>query len=112
MLNSPVTSKLRPRSCESPRSNSHPLGQRCAPKRTPTVKFPLAKLCSVAILVFALGTLLGCATEPPVVYKDRVVEVPLPVRTPIDPRLTVDCEPRYDPPMSGPLPVDAALERL
>lgn len=76
------------------------------------MKFPLAKLCSVAILVFALGTLLGCATEPPVVYKDRVVEVPLPVRTPIDPRLTVDCEPRYDPPMSGPLPVDAALERL
>lgn len=74
--------------------------------------FPHAKSFSTLISLLALATLAGCASEPVVVYKDRLVEVPLPVRTPPDPRLVADCEPRYDPPQTGPLPVASALERL
>lgn len=78
----------------------------------PTVKFPPAKSFCMLISLLALVMLTGCANEPTVVYKDRLVEVPLPVRTPLDSRLVADCEPRYDPPQTGPLPVDSALQRL
>jgi hypothetical protein len=76
------------------------------------MNFPHAKSFFKLICLCALVTLQACASEPRVLYKDRVVEVPLPVRTPLDPRLTVDCEPRNDPPMTGALPVSAVLDRL
>lgn len=76
------------------------------------MKFLPAKSFFRLICLCALVTLQACASEPRVLYKDRVVEVPLPVRTPIDPRLVADCEPRSDPPQTGPLPVRAALDRL
>lgn len=76
------------------------------------MKSPHVKSFFTLISLLALATLTGCASEPPVVYRDRLVEVPLPVRAKIDPQLVADCEPRYDPPQAGPLPVDSALQRL
>lgn len=55
--------------------------------------------------------LLGCAA-PQVVYRDRKTLVPVPVRAPLDPRLTADCPPDAEVPPSGPLPVADALRRL
>lgn len=59
----------------------------------------------------ALLALPGCATER-VVYRDRVVEVPLPVPAKLDPMLTADCAPETVLPPSGSLPVSDALDRL
>ncbi len=42
----------------------------------------------------------------------RTIEVPVPVRVPVDARLTVDCVPRYNVPAAGQLPVQAAMDRL
>ena len=68
---------------------------------------------SAAILApCALALLTACASAPSVVYKDRVVEVPAPVLTPIDPRLIADTPPRSGVPAEGPMSVGAALERL
>lgn len=64
------------------------------------------------LTMFATTFLAGCASQPTILYKDRIVEVPLPVRAPIDPRLVTDCEPRYDLPPSGSLLVGDALKRL
>jgi hypothetical protein len=57
----------------------------------------------------ALLMLNACGTPPRVV--DRVVKVPVPVRAPLDPRLTADCPPDVEVPLTGPLPVAAALRR-
>jgi len=76
------------------------------------MKFLHAKSFSRLICLCALVTLQACGNAPRVVYKDRVVEVAVPVQTPIDPRLVLDCEPRFDPPQTGPLKVSAALDRL
>lgn len=59
--------------------------------------------------LFALLTLAGCGT-PRVVFRE--VKVPVPVRAPLDPRLTADCPPDVEVPPTGPLPAGAALERL
>jgi hypothetical protein len=40
------------------------------------------------------------------------VRVPVPVREPLDPRLTADCPPRARIPAEGPVIVDDALKRL
>lgn len=58
----------------------------------------------------ALLMLGACGTQP--VYRDRTVEVPVPVRAPLDPRLTADCPPDAEVASEGPLPVSAALRRL
>lgn len=55
--------------------------------------------------------LTACGTAP-IVYRDRLVEVPVAVRAPLDARLTADCPPQEPLPQSGPLPVAKALERL
>ena len=47
-----------------------------------------------------------------VVYRDREVQVPVPVRAPLDPRLTADCVPDAEVPPTGPLPVADVLRRL
>jgi len=72
---------------------------------------PTVKPFSALILASALAMLTGCASAP-VLYQDRTIEVPVPVRTPIDPRLTLDCEPRFDVSSTGPLPVETVLRRL
>lgn len=59
------------------------------------MKFPRALPCWVLLLLSAPAILTAC-TSAPVVYKDRVVTVPQPIRTPVDPRLTEDCSPRFD----------------
>lgn len=72
--------------------------------------YPRVKPCCVAIsLLSVLGGLPGCAN---VRYKDRVTEVPVPVRVPVDPRLTADCAPRFDVPGAGPLTLFDVLSRL
>lgn len=60
----------------------------------------------------ALLSLTACASAPPqVVFKDRVVEVPVPVVQPIPGRLTEDCVPATNV-GAGPVTVGAALDRL
>ena len=46
------------------------------------------------------------------VYRDRTIEVPVPVVRPLPARLTADCEPRVRVPADGPLTVAAVLDRL
>ena len=55
--------------------------------------------------------LVGCA-GPRIVYRDRTISVPVPVRAPLDPRLTADCVPDVEVPPTGPLPVADVLRRL
>ena len=45
-------------------------------------------------------------------YRDRVVEVPLPVPAKLDPKLTADCAPEATLSPRGSLPVSHALDRL
>lgn len=59
----------------------------------------------------ALLTLQGCASER-IVYRDRLVEVPIPVRAPVEPALTADTPPAFDVPADGPLPFSVVLRRL
>jgi hypothetical protein len=47
-----------------------------------------------------------------VVYRDRPVEVPVPVVQKVPGRLTADCEPRTAVPFSGALLVGDVLDRL
>ena len=47
-----------------------------------------------------------------VVYRDREVQVPVPVRAPLDARLTADCVPDVEVPPSGSLPIADVLRRL
>lgn len=75
------------------------------------MRFPSAKQFSTFSLTCALAMLVACANEPPV-FKDRVVKVPVPVRAEIDPRLTEDCEPAADVPLTGVVTVLDALNRL
>jgi len=77
----------------------------------PTVRFPTAKSFWLPTFGSALVTLAGCSSAP-IVYKDRLIEVPVPVREQLDARLTQDCAPSYKPPRTGTLPVSAALDRL
>ena len=56
--------------------------------------------------------LTACASGPRVVYQDRLIEVPVPVRAPLDAALTADCPPATDIAPAGPLPVADALRRL
>lgn len=58
----------------------------------------------------ALLTLTACESGQ-VVYRDRLVEVPVPVQAPLDPRLTADCPPDTELPLTGPLPLADALQR-
>ena len=46
------------------------------------------------------------------VYRDREVEVPLPVRAPLDARLIADCEPGYAIPPNAVVTLDVVLRRL
>ena len=56
--------------------------------------------------------LQACASAPRVVYRDRIVEVPTPVRAPLPAALTADCAPGADVGAAGPLPLAAVLRRL
>ena len=56
--------------------------------------------------------LTACASEPTVVYRDRLVDRPVPVQGKIDPRLTADCSPAYEIGLSEPITVDVLLRRL
>ena len=62
-------------------------------------------------LLSALLTLSGCGAQR-VVYRDREVIKTVPVRAPLDARLTADCVPDAEVPPSGPLPVGEGLRRL
>jgi hypothetical protein len=65
------------------------------------MKLPRAILYLSLLLVCALAISMGCSSAPTtVVYKDRVVKVPQPIRAPVDYRLTQDCPPRFDLPLS------------
>ena len=73
--------------------------------------YPIARPFWQLILpLCALLTLNACGTQP--VYRDREVPVPVPVREPLDGRLTADCSPDAEVPPTGPLPVADALRRL
>lgn len=61
--------------------------------------------------MLALISLQACG-HAPVVYKDRVVEIPVAVRAPLDARLTADCEPAAHVPAEGSVTVADALARL
>lgn len=63
-------------------------------------------------MVLALLLLTACASEPTVVYRDRLVDRPVPVQGKIDPRLTADCAPTYELGLAEKVTVDAALRRL
>lgn len=72
-----------------------------------------AQVCwRLTLLLCALLVLSACGNAPQVVYRDRAVEVPVPVVQPLDPRLTADCPARTDVPQTGPLTVRQALDRL
>ena len=72
-----------------------------------------ARVCWILILLIAaLLVLSGCASEPQTVYVERPIEVPVPFIQALDPRLTVDCQPRTDVPQSGRLTVGQVLDRL
>lgn len=61
----------------------------------------------------ALLSLLACASVPPEpVYRDRPVQVPVPVVQKLDERLTRDCVPRTSVPFAGALLVGDLVERL
>ncbi len=62
-------------------------------------------------MLCALAILTACAPAP-VVYRDRLVEVPVAVRAPLDAALTADCVPKADVPAEGAVTVDDALDRL
>jgi hypothetical protein len=47
-----------------------------------------------------------------VVYRDRPIEVPVPVLRPLPESLTRDCAPRTQIPYAGAVTVEDALERL
>ena len=64
------------------------------------MKTPRVLLYSILLLLCALVFSMGCSSGPTVVYKDRVVKVPQPVRAPVDYRLTEDCPPRFDLPQN------------
>ena len=63
-------------------------------------------------LMFVVLLLTACASGERVVFKDRIIEKPVPVPLPIDPRLTADCTPVTDVPIEGALTIRDALERL
>lgn len=70
------------------------------------------KRCSMLTSsVLALLLLAACATPPRVVTKTVTVEVPVPLVKPIDPKLTADCEPRYQYPATS-MRVRALRDRL
>lgn len=72
-----------------------------------------AKNCCLSILLLCvLELLLGCAPVPSIVYKDRLIEVPVPGKVEIDQRLLADCDPVTSVPMSGSLPLEDVIERL
>lgn len=64
------------------------------------------------LLLCALLGLQGCESAPRVVYRDRIVNNPVPVVQQVDPRLTADCEPKTDIPQTGKLTTKDAMERL
>lgn len=75
------------------------------------MRYPTARpFWRLTLPLCALLTLNACGTQPRIV--DRVVKVPVPVRAPLDPRLTADCPPDADAPPTGPLPVAEVLRRL
>ncbi len=63
-------------------------------------------------LLSALIALVGCESVPQLVYRDRVVEKPVPVVQSIDPRLSKDCQPQTDVPQTGALTAAQVLDRL
>ena len=74
--------------------------------RIPSVK----RYLSATLLTPALLSLQGCASAPEPKFIE--VEVPVPVRAPLDPRLLADCNPTVPLPETGPLTVGHALDRL
>lgn len=59
--------------------------------------------------------LSGCAAGPPavqIVYRDKIIEKPVPIVTPVDARLLQPCIASYTIPEAGVLPLDYALARL
>lgn len=73
----------------------------------------IARRCSRWTLpALALLTLSACAHEPETVFRDQLVEVPVPVVQRLPERLTRDCEPRTGVPFAGALTVADVLERL
>lgn len=59
-----------------------------------------------------LVVMSGCASEPTVVYQDRLIEVPVPVIQKVPEKLTRDCVPDTDIPKTGKLPIGDVLKRL
>ena len=53
----------------------------------------------------------GCAA-PQVVYRDRLVRIPVPDPLPLDPALSADCPPSVTLPLSGPVTVGDMIARL
>lgn len=77
------------------------------------MKTPTALRCLLLISpACVLPLLQACETVPEVVYRDRPVEVPVPVVQKFPDRLTRDCPPDFQIPISGPLTVDDAQKRL
>lgn len=77
------------------------------------MKTQTVRRCSPWILLAsALPLLQACETVPEVVYRDRPVEVPVPVVQKLPDRLTRDCPPDFQIPMSGALTVDDSNKRL
>lgn len=59
----------------------------------------------------ATSLLSGCAA-PPVIYKDRLVRIPVPESVPLNAELTMDCPPEETLPPSGPMTVSDIVLRL
>lgn len=64
-------------------------------------------------MVVLLSALLsGCAAHGKVVYRDRTIEVPVPVIQPVPAELLRGCQPRTSVPARGVLTVGDVFERL
>lgn len=78
------------------------------------MRYPDALLSLRSTLPLSVLLMLtACAGgPPPVVYRDRTVEIPTPVVEKLPESLTADCQPDYELPAGGALPVSALLSRL
>lgn len=65
-----------------------------------------------SLYICALTLLAGCSGQPQVVFKDRLISVPVPVQAEIDSILTADCAPTYEIGLTEKVTVDASLRRL
>lgn len=77
------------------------------------MSYPIAQSWKARMLLACVPVmLLLSACTPQTVYKDRIVQVPVPVQTPLRSELTTDCPPSYNYPAKGPLTVLMLMTRL